>query len=210
MLWFLPLVLGALGTITDAGAAFPSTREPTFYPMYYLRTSPKGRNRVCVPAPKNVKCTQHDIYPNKSLCELRCQHGSRKGANLKVHQEGFVESKATGQLDRYYYDKSDKKCKKVPANTECTPHRLYFGLKSCESHCNDTSRKNICKMLPETGRCRANLRKFYYDSKEKTCKPFTWGGCGGNENKFETKSACQRSCQVLTGRSATLSLGLQA
>uniref|UniRef100_A0A090X9H8 Putative secreted protein n=1 Tax=Ixodes ricinus TaxID=34613 RepID=A0A090X9H8_IXORI len=165
MLWFLPLVLGALGTITDAGAAFPNTRAPIFHPMYYLRTSPKGRNRACVPVPRNVKCTQHDLYLSKSLCEFRCQRGLRKNASLEEHEENFVESVATEHLDLYYYDKRDKKCYKVPANADCTPHHLYFGLKSCERRCNTTSRKDICKMLPETGRCKASFRKYYYDSR---------------------------------------------
>ncbi|XP_040067669.1 actinia tenebrosa protease inhibitors-like [Ixodes scapularis] len=197
MLWFLPLILGTLGTITDAGAASPNTRAPTFRPMYYLRTSPKGRNRACVPAPKNVKCTQHDLYSNQSLCELRCQRESRKNASLEKRKENFVESKTTEHLDLYYYDKPDKKCYKVPANAECTPHHLYYGLKSCETRCNATSRKNICKMLPETGRCKASFRKYYYDSRDKTCKAFTWGGCGGNANKFDTKSACEEHCKVV-------------
>ena len=49
---------------------------------------------------------------------------------------------------------------------------------------------SICSMKPEVGHCKMDLTRFYYDHKTKTCKKFSFGGCGGNENNFETKKDC--------------------
>ena len=34
----------------------------------------------------------------------------------------------------------------------------------------------------------------YFDNSEKRCMPFYYGGCEGNDNRFDTNEDCQRSC----------------
>lgn len=36
--------------------------------------------------------------------------------------------------------------------------------------------------------------QYFYDGNSNECKPFQYGGCGGNGNKFATQQACQDSC----------------
>ena len=38
--------------------------------------------------------------------------------------------------------------------------------------------------------------RFYYDSADGKCKLFTYGGCGGNGNRFDTEVACLEACAV--------------
>jgi Kunitz/Bovine pancreatic trypsin inhibitor domain len=47
-----------------------------------------------------------------------------------------------------------------------------------------------CALTPDAGPCKAAFIKFYFDPKEKTCKQFTWGGCGGVV-PFQTKEECE-------------------
>ena len=54
----------------------------------------------------------------------------------------------------------------------------------------------ICLQPKDIGRCRAMRPKWYFDESRKTCKLFHWGGCGGNQNKFETKQECERTCRL--------------
>lgn len=56
-------------------------------------------------------------------------------------------------------------------------------------------KREVCQLSPETGRCRASRTRWYYDSTLGECSEFTWGGCGGNGNKFTTKSFCERVCK---------------
>ncbi|CAB3406430.1 unnamed protein product [Caenorhabditis bovis] len=38
--------------------------------------------------------------------------------------------------------------------------------------------------------------RFYFDSSSKTCRPFTYTGCGGNENNFKTRGECMTFCNT--------------
>jgi hypothetical protein len=50
-----------------------------------------------------------------------------------------------------------------------------------------------CALKPDAGLCLAAFQRYYYDTVEKRCKVFTWGGCGGVV-PFETLEAC-KSCE---------------
>jgi Kunitz/Bovine pancreatic trypsin inhibitor domain len=57
-------------------------------------------------------------------------------------------------------------------------------------HCIKSDR---CNLIPDTGPCLAIFKRYYYDSIEKKCKEFNWGGCGGVV-PFDTKSDCEKQC----------------
>ncbi|XP_062872879.1 kunitz-type protease inhibitor 2 isoform X2 [Trichomycterus rosablanca] len=56
-----------------------------------------------------------------------------------------------------------------------------------------------CRFQAVKGRCRAYFPRFYYDVTSQTCEGFTYGGCGGNSNNFDTKDECESSCSGVTG-----------
>ncbi|KAM9123902.1 collagen alpha-3(VI) chain isoform 4-T4 [Pangshura tecta] len=53
---------------------------------------------------------------------------------------------------------------------------------------------DICRLQKEEGTCRNFTLKWYYDSETKSCARFWYGGCGGNENKFNTQKECEKVC----------------
>ena len=55
---------------------------------------------------------------------------------------------------------------------------------------------SVCMLSAIKGKCtkRSKQKKrFYYNSKSKSCKKFTFCS-GGNENNFKTFKACQQKC----------------
>ncbi|GFR02949.1 hypothetical protein TNCT_89871 [Trichonephila clavata] len=55
-------------------------------------------------------------------------------------------------------------------------------------------KKEFCGLQPVTGRCNAYIPKFFYDVNTNKCKKFTFGGCDGNNNNFETEKECEEAC----------------
>lgn len=55
-----------------------------------------------------------------------------------------------------------------------------------------------CTAFPDTGNCRDSLTKWYYDPLQQSCFRFNYGGCQGNENRFDSEASCLRVCHGVT------------
>lgn len=51
-----------------------------------------------------------------------------------------------------------------------------------------------CFQPPDSGSCSKDMVRVYYDHETRTCKPFSFTGCGGNANRFLSVKNCYRIC----------------
>lgn len=51
-----------------------------------------------------------------------------------------------------------------------------------------------CWPSADTGTCKASLEKFFYNTDKDECQQFVYGGCRGNENRFDTLIDCTVNC----------------
>jgi hypothetical protein len=51
-----------------------------------------------------------------------------------------------------------------------------------------------CEHPKETGPCNEFKTKWFYNKADGTCNRFHWGGCGGNNNRFDTEHECRAKC----------------
>ncbi|XP_037273647.2 PI-actitoxin-Aeq3b-like [Rhipicephalus microplus] len=51
-----------------------------------------------------------------------------------------------------------------------------------------------CRPAPVTGLCKASFVRWYFDVTAGECKQFIYGGCGGNQNRYETMRECEIAC----------------
>jgi hypothetical protein len=52
-----------------------------------------------------------------------------------------------------------------------------------------------CALPAESGNCNAYFPSFFHNPATGVCEPFVYGGCGGNDNRFESREACQAACR---------------
>ena len=51
-----------------------------------------------------------------------------------------------------------------------------------------------CYLPVDEGTCTGSTTRYYYDRQSGQCERFTYSGCGGNNNNFITKRACESQC----------------
>ena len=76
---------------------------------------------------------------------------------------------------------------------ESVPKLIQRNWMEIENVTSESSR--LCYSIPETGLCKAAIEKYYFDWETKSCKSFTWGGCGGKV-PFDTMELCQGLCGI--------------
>ncbi|GFO35486.1 papilin [Plakobranchus ocellatus] len=64
----------------------------------------------------------------------------------------------------------------------------------CENKCVNAQLPAACRMPKVHGRCREGHQRFYFNHTTNQCERFTYGGCNGNANNFQSLSACRTAC----------------
>ncbi|NXD90694.1 TFPI1 inhibitor, partial [Chaetorhynchus papuensis] len=54
---------------------------------------------------------------------------------------------------------------------------------------------SLCMTPMDRGLCRAKELRFFYNYSTGRCRPFSYSGCGGNENNFVSRKSCLRICK---------------
>jgi hypothetical protein len=52
-----------------------------------------------------------------------------------------------------------------------------------------------CTAPPDPGMCDGYVPAWYHDASTGICRPFVYGGCGGNVNRYPSLAECQKACR---------------
>ncbi|RWS02762.1 tissue factor pathway inhibitor 2-like isoform X4 [Dinothrombium tinctorium] len=100
-------------------------------------------------------------------------------------------------LIRWFYNTSSQKCERFVYGG-CTGNKNNFvSERLCTRKCVKSARtEDICSLPKNTGPCRAYFKRFWYNKQTRKCEDFIWGGCGENDNNFETPEECVQTCKA--------------
>ncbi|NXU40640.1 TFPI1 inhibitor, partial [Drymodes brunneopygia] len=121
-----------------------------------------------------------------------------------------------GYFTRYFYNKETKSCEKFKYGGCLGNQNNFRSLEECQATCQDNCKlllllitlnfalvlKNepppipsLCLTPMDRGLCRAKELRFFYNYSTGRCRPFSYSGCGGNENNFISRKSCLRICK---------------
>ncbi|XP_075756907.1 eppin-like [Pelodiscus sinensis] len=87
----------------------------------------------------------------------------------------------------------NRSCSTCRGDTDCPGT-----AKCCPDECGYTCQEavtDLCHLPSVCGFCKARFPRFFYNWSSQSCEVFVYGGCGGNQNNFETKEECQAACR---------------
>ncbi|KAI5748262.1 hypothetical protein M8J77_023592 [Diaphorina citri] len=75
----------------------------------------------------------------------------------------------------------------------------FKSQEECRAVCVEPSGKDVCLLPKSAGPCintpgRPTEVKWYYDKDRKQCGQFHYGGCPGNNNRFDSRQECEALC----------------
>lgn len=135
----------------------------------------KCGSKICIIKKINNKFQGLCVDPQKIERPYKCHLPVAKG-------------RCRNYESRFYYNPFHQACE----------HFVYRGCHGNENNFNtwhecDTE-CNVCSQPPATGPCRGHIIRYYYERSSKSCIPFSYGGCLGNKNNFESHKKCQDTC----------------
>lgn len=154
---------------------------------------PHDHADVCVPVPNDCLCVGvfepvcgADGRTYINVCEARC-------VQVEVVFEGMCKD---GPVDgcQDLECEPDEICVQWPQGEP--PYCVWVGCDN-DGQCRPGEHcviDDICRAPAAVGPCDAAFPRWFHNFETGRCEEFTWGGCGGNDNNFETKDECEAAC----------------
>ncbi|XP_032814791.2 carboxypeptidase inhibitor SmCI-like [Petromyzon marinus] len=96
---------------------------------------------------------------------------------------------------RYFFNRSTLRCESFIYGGCHSNENNFETMQECRAACSFIKKiPKLCRPDAETGRCRAHITRYFYNMTLGMCMPFVYGGCGGNNNRFEDMESCVFSC----------------
>jgi hypothetical protein len=93
----------------------------------------------------------------------------------------------SAQIENYFYNPVSGRCDRFMFSGCGGNENRFRTEESCRQHC-------VCHIPPDAGPCRSAIEKYFYNPTTGCCEKFTYGGCQGNSNNFQTYEDCRTTC----------------
>lgn len=96
--------------------------------------------------------------------------------------------------EEYFFNLSTMTCEKFMSGGCHHGGNQFPDEATCMGFCTPKKGPSYCYSPKDEGLCSANVTRYHFNPRHKTCEAFTYTGCGGNDNNFVSMKDCKRVC----------------
>ncbi|XP_037692611.1 tissue factor pathway inhibitor 2 [Choloepus didactylus] len=112
----------------------------------------------------------------------------------KICRLKVSEGQCEALKEEYFFNLSSMTCEKFISGHCLRNQNRFPDEATCMGFCAPKKRPSFCFSPKDGGLCSANVTRYYFNPRHKTCETFTYTGCGGNDNNFVSMEDCKRVC----------------
>ncbi|KAH7730491.1 papilin [Aphelenchoides avenae] len=137
----------------------------------------------------------HNYFTSEEACLRACGKHRNEDVCRQPKDEGTCNASTT----KWYYDTRYQECHMFMW-TGCAGNGNRFSSKAeCENLCSRETKvspsDDPCTMPRDSGPCLDAITQWFFEPGVSECQKFTFGGCRGNANRFNTKQECEGQCK---------------
>ncbi|XP_075386034.1 tissue factor pathway inhibitor isoform X2 [Tenrec ecaudatus] len=97
-------------------------------------------------------------------------------------------------IKRFFFNIHTRQCEPFIYGGCYGNNNSFENVQECREKC-IPGKPDFCFLEEDAGICRAFITRYFYNKESKKCERFTYGGCLGNMNNFESLEECKSSCE---------------
>ena len=130
-------------------------------------------------------------FDDLQQCESVCKYHRLATRNAPHCEAAPDPGQCEASMPMFYYDPASSQCNQFNYGGCGGNSNRFTTYQACMASC---SYRVDCNKPSETGNCQAYQKRFFFEAESGQCKEFTYGGCGGNLNRFKTNDECMAIC----------------
>ncbi|XP_069140172.1 uncharacterized protein [Argopecten irradians] len=182
----------SLQTASEFRLAIDGVDEPTQRLCMAFWSFSKCKEDLHLPSASRYLLSRSEALFNDFFAE-HCMTMDYDTKDSDVCEQPMDKGPCEALMPRYFYNSASKVCEPFSYGGCEGNDNNFESAPACMEMCAGPD-SYVCDQPMDIGPCKALVPRFFYNSTSKMCEPFSYGGCEGNDNNFESTSACMEMC----------------
>ncbi|XP_036446136.1 LOW QUALITY PROTEIN: collagen alpha-6(VI) chain [Colossoma macropomum] len=137
---------------------------------------------------------ENHLTPGRGDSNAQCLLDKDIGTVCGGYVQMWYYDSVLGACSLFWYGGCNGNNNRFRTEIECMETCSTYSSLVEEMTENET--KDVCLLRNDPGPCRSYELRWFYDTQQKRCSPFWYGGCDGNANRFDTQEKCEARCET--------------